>query len=211
MVKKTKAKVKRKNGRIAKGSGSNGGGRPKGSKSTGKKPAIKSKTNLNKNTKKPALSTNKSIKSASKKHTSSAGKKTGVKRNRKGQVQRGSAGLPGAGRKTGNSKSDRLEQYISEVSAEPKNKEWLKDLIRRSYHSESLSIALLNKLYPSLKAVELTQPQEDPDAKKAAARIRKMMQERMKPAKTIAELEAEIEKIRVKQLNQQNDTGGRTR
>lgn len=203
---KTKTrKVKRDtNGQILKGSCRlKGSGRPKGSKSTGKqiKSAGNNKRAKSENAKKSVRNSKKSIKSAKNKTTStSKGKKSqeGVIRNRKGQVQYGSAGLPGAGRKLGNSKSDRLEAIIAEVSAEPRRKEWLKDLIRRSYKSESLSIALLNKLYPSMKSVEISTPEPDEDSKREAAKIRSMMKRRCQPVgQELANLRKENAKLRI--------------
>lgn len=209
--KKKVKKVKRDSkGHILKGSGSNGGGRPKGAKSTGKKPVKKIQSSSNPKNRKPGSSSNKSIKSASKRHTSTSKRKKpqeGVIRNKQGQVQKGSAGI-GGGRKAGTSRVDELNRAIAEVEREKGDGqgEWLKDLIRRSYIDTTLAVAILSRKFPVLKAIELHQTQHTDEDRAAAAEIRKKIRERFKPAKTIAELEAEIEKIKQRQQAQQNET-----
>jgi len=47
-----------------------------------------------------------------------------------------------------------LTKAIAEVQKEPKNKNWLKHLIRESYTDHTLAIAILRKLMPDLKSVE---------------------------------------------------------
>lgn len=201
---KTKPKVKRhKNGQIIKGSSRlPNSGRPVGSKSTGKKlkSAKRIQTTKRVNTKKTAGSAVNPNESVAKRHTSNSKRKKsqdGVLRNSKGQLQKGSAGLPGAGRHTGNSKADRLEAIIAEVSAEPKKKEWLKALIRRSYKSDTLAIALLGRVYPALKAIELRQVEYDDDDKKEAADIRKEIAKRFETVpQELADLRKENDKLR---------------
>ena len=168
------------NGQIIKGSSRlKGSGRPKGSKSTGKKikSALNNKSSVHVNPNKSAGRSKNQNKFVPKRNISS---NKGVKRNRKGQIISGSAGLPGAGRHTGTSKADRLEAIIAEVSAEPKRKEWLKDLIRRSYKSDALAIALLGRVYPALKAIEQTNIQADPaESRKKSLDIQKKLRKRM--------------------------------
>lgn len=205
--KKVKTKVKRlTNGQIIKGSSRlKGSGRPKGARSTGKlKSVSNSKSSKPSKSIKSVGSTKKSIESVPKRHISTTDKKAGIIRI-KGRIQKGSASI-GGGRKAGYSKADRLEGIIAEVSIERGKKEWLKDLIRRSYKDTQLSIALLGRLFPALKAIEVSALETDPDYEKDCSDIRKEIRGRFAQPKTIDELRAEIANL--ENVERQNNTSG---
>lgn len=61
------------------------------------------------------------------------------------------------GRPQGTCRTEELDQAIREVQSEPRRKNWLKSLIRRSYKDTTLAVAILNRKFPVLKQVELTQ------------------------------------------------------
>jgi len=159
--KSSKGVTRAKNGQIIKGSSSlKGSGRPKGARSTGKKikSVKKSKTSVSSKRRKTAGSVKNPNKLATKQHTSTGKRKakdiSGVKRNSKGQLQRGSAGI-GGGRHAGNSSIDELNCAIAQAEREKgKNADWLVDLIKRSWKDTTLAVAILSRKFAALKSIE---------------------------------------------------------
>jgi hypothetical protein len=70
-----------------------------------------------------------------------------------GWFKKGSSGNP-KGRGAGRTKIDELRDAIARVQTR-KGKDWLEHLIERSYDDTPLAVAILARVYPTLKAIEL--------------------------------------------------------
>lgn len=76
-------------------------------------------------------------------------------------------------------------------------KPWLADLIKRSYSDSQLAVAILGRLFPQLKAVEMTSSVDDSMADEEAAEMREEMKRRFQPeSEQVRSLKLEIKKLK---------------
>jgi len=76
-------------------------------------------------------------------------------RQKNGQFKKGQSGNPAGRKPLGEGRKDELWRAIHCVETRLK-RPWLESLIERSYSEPSLALGLLSRLYPSLKAVEMS-------------------------------------------------------
>jgi len=139
---------------------------------------VTKKSTVNKKTKKRVVNNEKQIKNGGK----------SVKRDKNGRIVAGSGGLPGCGRPEGSLSGIRvgqLQQAIlavehSQSKVKGNGKTWLEHQIIKSYSDTSLAIAILGRLYPSLKAIEQVSFIDDSISEEQMSEIRKKLKERFK-------------------------------
>ncbi len=107
-------------------------------------------------------------------------KDSSIKRRRDGTLLPGQCLNPaGAGTKFALQRNE-LQKAIEEVETE-RGDSWLKELIRKSYTDTALAIALLSRLYASLKAIQVQESPGDSMSEEEKAEIRKEMRLRFLP------------------------------
>jgi len=140
------------------------------------KSKVTKKSTVNKKTKKRVGDDNKQIKNSNKL----------VKRDKNGRILPGGPGLVGAGRPKGSLSGIRvgqLQQAIlavehSQSKVKGNGKTWLEHQIIKSYTDTTLAVAILGRLYPSLKAIEQVSFIDDSISEERMLEIRNKLKER---------------------------------
>lgn len=82
-------------------------------------------------------------------------KKKVIKRNKKGYFVKGGCPNPAGRPPVGSTKLDELLKSISRVESK-KKKKWLDHIVEKSYTDTALAVAILNRMIPVLKAIEIS-------------------------------------------------------